>query len=68
MHTDSMLDLFDKSIIRSVDTINDINAYLYNDKDFSYIERIIPDVSLDTGVDRKKGFKMLYKRKTRKKD
>jgi len=68
MHTDSILDLFDKSIDRSLDTINYINAYLYNDNDFSKIERIIPDVSLDTGVDRKKGFKMLYKRMTRKKD
>ncbi|MBP5683786.1 MAG: zinc dependent phospholipase C family protein [Bacilli bacterium] len=63
MHTDSFLDLFYKSIDKSLDTINDINKYFYNNESYDRLERIIPDISLDTGVSRKRGLLMKYKRK-----
>ncbi len=63
IHRESFLDLFNKSIEYSLETIKDINNYLYNDNDFSILEREIPDISLDTGVLKSRGIKMLYKRK-----
>ena len=63
MHTDSFLDLFYKSVDKSLDTINDINRYFYGNESFDKLERIIPDISLDTGVSRKRGLLMKYKRK-----
>ena len=63
LHNESFLDLFYQSIDSSLEAINEINNYLYNDMDFSNVEKVIPDVSLDTGLPKKYGVKMLYKRR-----
>ena len=63
IHNESFLELFYQSLDSSIETINEINNYLYNDKDFDNVEKVIPDISLETGLPKKMGFKMLYKRR-----
>ena len=63
LHNESFLDLFYQSLVNSLEAIEEINNYLYEDKDFDYVEKVIPDVSLDTGLPKKMGIKMLYKRR-----
>ena len=63
LHNESFLELFYQSLDRSLEAINEINKYLYDDKDFINVEMVIPDLSLDTGLPRNYGVKMLYKRR-----
>ena len=63
IHDESFLELFYKSIDSSVEAVYEINNYLYHDGDFDRVEKIIPDISLDTGLPKKMGMKMLYKRR-----
>ncbi len=63
IHNESFLELFYLSIDKSLETINVINNYLYHDGDFDKVIKVIPDISLDTGVPKKMGMKMLYKRR-----
>ena len=63
IHDESLLELFYLSIDKSLETINVINNYLYHDCDFDKVIKVIPDISLDTGLPKKMGMKMLYKRR-----
>ena len=63
IHHESFLELFYQSIDSSLEAIKEINDYLYNNGDFSKVMKAIPDLSLETGLPKSKGFKMLYKRR-----
>ena len=63
IHHESFLELFYQSIDSSLEAIKEINDYLYNNGDFSKVMKVIPDLSLETGLPKSKGFKMLYKRR-----
>jgi hypothetical protein len=63
VHNESFLELFYQSIDSSLEAINEINDYLYNNGDFDRVIKVIPDLSLETGLPKSKGLKMLYKRR-----
>ena len=63
LHHESFLELFYQSLDRSIEAIKEINDYLYNNGDFRNVMRVIPNLSLDTGLPKNKGLKMLYKRR-----
>lgn len=63
LHNESFLELFYQSIDGSLEAIKEINNYLYNNGDFNKVIKVIPDLSLETGLPKKLGIKMLYKRK-----
>ena len=63
LHNESFLELFYQSIDSSLEAIDEINNYLYNNGDFDNVIKVIPDLSLETGLPKSKGLKMLYKRR-----
>ena len=63
LHNESFLELFYQSIDSSLEAIDEINKYLYNNGDFDNVIKVIPDLSLETGLPKSKGLKMLYKRR-----
>ena len=63
LHHESFLELFYQSLDKSIEAINDINNYLYGNGDFRNVMKVIPNVSLDTGLPKTSGLKMLYKRR-----
>ena len=60
--TDSFDDLWNKSIEISLETINDVNEYLYNDKQLKN-EFILNDTSWNTGISCEKGQTFRYIKK-----
>ena len=63
LHHESFLELFYQSIDKSLEAVEEINEYLYNNGDFTKVIKVIPDLSLETGLPKNKGLKMLYKRR-----
>ncbi len=59
-------ELWDKSILVSLDTINDVNNYLYNGKELTN-ELIMNNTSYNTGLDCEKGQTLKYVKKYRSK-
>lgn len=62
-HQESFLDLYYKSIDMSLETIYEINKYLYSNTPFDNIEKQFLDLSYDTGAKCSLGNKMVYVRK-----
>ena len=66
-HNESFLELYYKSITMSLETIYEINKYLYADTSINLIEKQFKNLSYNTGVSCSLGNKMVYVRKKIKK-
>ena len=64
-YNDSFDDLWNKSIDLSIETINDVNGYLYLDKSIRN-SLILKNISMDTGRPCEEGQKLRYIKKYRK--
>lgn len=62
-HNESLIELYDKSIEMSLDSIEAVNMCLYQNKSIDTLDKVFTDLSYDTGVKCSLGQKMSYIRK-----
>lgn len=55
--------LFDLSIVKTCEAIEQVNKYLYDDASLSNVKRVFTNLSYDTGVKTKYGLKFIYTKK-----
>ena len=60
--TYSFLELYQKSIIMTLEAIDEVNQYLYKDKSISNLFKVFTDLSYNTGVSCKLENSKVYKR------
>lgn len=59
----SCLQLFNLSIVKTSEAIEEINKYLYNNASLNNVKKIFANLSYDTGVNTKYGLKFTYTKK-----
>lgn len=64
-HYDSIIDLYYKSIIETLEAINNVNKFLYK-SDNVCLDKIFTNISYETGIDCNLGHQMTYVRKLKK--
>ena len=66
-HNESLIELYNKSLDMTIESIKVVNEYLYNNKSIDSLTKVFGDLSYDTGVKSSFGKKFIYVKKIRKK-